>query len=94
MKSTEMFISDIVKVAPSYPFAFTFCLLFRVLQTLRHLVALNESLKKQESEFRVHCKEEMSRLQENINKVKMSGGEDVGDSEEMVRSGDLKPINN
>ncbi|XP_063964183.1 coiled-coil domain-containing protein 93-like [Lytechinus pictus] len=37
-----------------------------VLQELRGLVAMNESLKKQEQEFRAHCKEEMQRLKQSI----------------------------
>ncbi|XP_068741608.1 coiled-coil domain-containing protein 93-like isoform X2 [Montipora capricornis] len=55
-----------------------------VLQKLRSIVAMNENLKKQEQEFRAHCKEEMARLQENIEKLKSQGSED--DNEEKERS--------
>ncbi|KAJ1175640.1 hypothetical protein NDU88_000927 [Pleurodeles waltl] len=41
-----------------------------VLQNLRALVAMNESLKSQEQEFRSHCREEMARLQQNIESLK------------------------
>ena len=44
--------------------------IFSILQTLRSLVAMNENLKKQEQEFKAHCKEEMSRLKANIEKLK------------------------
>lgn len=37
-----------------------------VLYKLRALVAMNENLKRQEQEFRAHCKEELARLQNNI----------------------------
>ncbi|XP_075685095.1 coiled-coil domain-containing protein 93 isoform X3 [Rhinoderma darwinii] len=37
-----------------------------ILQKLRALVAMNESLKSQEQQFRAHCREEMTRLQQNI----------------------------
>lgn len=60
--------------------------IFRVLQTLRHLVAMNENLKRQEAEFRAHCKEEMNRLQDSINKLKTLGGDDTSSAEEQVGS--------
>ncbi|XP_064617410.1 coiled-coil domain-containing protein 93-like, partial [Liolophura sinensis] len=41
-----------------------------VLQSLRSLVALNENLKRQEKEFKAHCKEEMVRLKGNIDRLK------------------------
>ncbi|NXA36073.1 CCD93 protein, partial [Eudromia elegans] len=41
-----------------------------VLQNLRALVAMNESLKSQEQEFKAHCREEMERLQQNIESLK------------------------
>ena len=44
--------------------------IFSILQTLRSLVAMNENLKKQEQEFKAHCKEEMARLKANIEKLK------------------------
>ena len=59
---------------------------FRVLQTLRHLVAMNENLKKQEAEFRAHCKDEMARLQDNINKLKTEGGDDTLNTEDQERN--------
>ncbi|XP_059151423.1 coiled-coil domain-containing protein 93-like [Physella acuta] len=54
-----------------------------ILQTLRSLVAMNENLKKQEQEFKAHCKEEMARLKENIEKLKVEG--DEADSEDKER---------
>lgn len=41
-----------------------------ILDKLRGLVAMNESIKRQEQEFKAHCKEEMVRLQESIEKLK------------------------
>ncbi|CAC5381609.1 Coiled-coil domain-containing protein 93 [Mytilus coruscus] len=53
-----------------------------ILQTLRSLVAMNENLKKQEQEFKAHCKEEMSRLKGQIEEVKaQTSEEDSGDKE-------------
>ncbi|KAK3108073.1 hypothetical protein FSP39_000687 [Pinctada imbricata] len=40
-----------------------------ILQTLRSLVAMNESLKTQEQEFKAHCKEEMTRLKAQIEEL-------------------------
>ncbi|KAJ7370197.1 Coiled-coil domain-containing protein 93 [Desmophyllum pertusum] len=54
-----------------------------ILQKLRSIVVMNENLKKQEQQFRAHCKEEMTRLQENLEKLKVQGSED--DSEEKER---------
>ncbi|XP_071487637.1 coiled-coil domain-containing protein 93-like [Diadema antillarum] len=45
-----------------------------VLAELRGLVAMNESLKKQEQEFRAHCKEEMQRLKQSIAELQEAGG--------------------
>lgn len=45
-----------------------------LLDKLRHLVTLNEKLKKQESEFRESCKQEMERLQESIDELKKGKG--------------------
>ncbi|XP_015777701.1 PREDICTED: coiled-coil domain-containing protein 93-like [Acropora digitifera] len=53
-----------------------------VLQKLRSIVAMNENLKRQEQEFRAHCKEEMARLQDNIEKLKAHGSEDDGEEKE------------
>ncbi|XP_062956564.1 coiled-coil domain-containing protein 93 isoform X2 [Cynocephalus volans] len=41
-----------------------------ILQNLRALVAMNENLKSQEQEFKAHCREEMSRLQQEIENLK------------------------
>ncbi|XP_062517530.1 coiled-coil domain-containing protein 93-like [Corticium candelabrum] len=54
-----------------------------VLQQLRNLVAMNESLKQQEKHFKAHCKEEMSRLQKEIQRLE--SGDDFGDPEERQR---------
>lgn len=51
-----------------------------ILQRLRALVAMNESLKSQEQQFRAHCREEMARLQQNIETLKA----------EMAESGEEK----
>ncbi|XP_036713106.1 coiled-coil domain-containing protein 93 isoform X2 [Balaenoptera musculus] len=60
-----------------------------ILQNLRALVAMNENLKSQEQEFKAHCREEMARLQQDIETLKaerapgrdektLSGGEQHG----------------
>nr|XP_058908521.1 coiled-coil domain-containing protein 93 isoform X2 [Kogia breviceps] len=41
-----------------------------ILQNLRALVAMNENLKSQEQEFKAHCREEMARLQQDIENLK------------------------
>ncbi|CAN2389061.1 Coiled-coil domain-containing protein 93 [Pristimantis euphronides] len=41
-----------------------------ILQKLRALVAMNETLKSQEQQFRANCREEMTRLQQNIETLK------------------------
>ncbi|XP_015675770.1 coiled-coil domain-containing protein 93 [Protobothrops mucrosquamatus] len=46
-----------------------------VLQKLRALVAMNENLKGQEQEFKAHCREEMTRLQQNIENLKAEAAE-------------------
>ncbi|XP_078571484.1 coiled-coil domain-containing protein 93-like isoform X2 [Branchiostoma floridae x Branchiostoma japonicum] len=56
-----------------------------VLQQLRGLVAMNENLKKQEQEFRAHCKEEMARLQGAIDQLKLDGAEGEGEDQERSR---------
>ncbi|XP_078656101.1 coiled-coil domain-containing protein 93-like isoform X6 [Branchiostoma floridae x Branchiostoma belcheri] len=56
-----------------------------VLQQLRGLVAMNENLKKQEQEFRAHCKEEMTRLQAAIDLLKLEGDEGEGEDQERSR---------
>ena len=44
---------------------------------------MNENLKKQEQEFKAHCKEEMARLKANIEKLKSET--DSEKSEDQVR---------
>ncbi|XP_067649707.1 coiled-coil domain-containing protein 93-like [Haliotis asinina] len=56
-----------------------------ILTSLRSLVAMNENLKKQEQEFKAHCKEEMARLKDNISRLKEDIDED--DSEDKARAG-------
>ncbi|NWW96807.1 CCD93 protein, partial [Rhynochetos jubatus] len=51
------------------------------LQSLRALVAMNENLKSQEQEFKAHCREEMERLQQNIENLKAETVEN-GDEQE------------
>ncbi|XP_071811815.1 coiled-coil domain-containing protein 93-like isoform X2 [Apostichopus japonicus] len=53
-----------------------------VLQKLRGLVAKNESLKKQEQEFRTQCKEEMAKLQQQVADLKSAAGQGVGELSE------------
>ncbi|XP_009877637.1 PREDICTED: coiled-coil domain-containing protein 93, partial [Apaloderma vittatum] len=52
-----------------------------VLQSLRALVAMNENLKSQEQEFKAHCREEMERLQQNIETLKAEA-EENGEEQE------------
>ncbi|OXB73158.1 UNVERIFIED_CONTAM: hypothetical protein H355_007418 [Colinus virginianus] len=52
-----------------------------VLQNLRTLVAMNENLKSQEQEFKAHCREEMERLQQDIENLKAEAAEN-GEEEE------------
>uniref|UniRef100_A0A672ZWJ2 Coiled-coil domain-containing protein 93 n=1 Tax=Sphaeramia orbicularis TaxID=375764 RepID=A0A672ZWJ2_9TELE len=54
-----------------------------VLEKLRSLVTMNENLKQQEQEFRTHCREEMTRLQQNIEELKTASGQDT--DEDKVR---------
>ena len=54
-----------------------------ILKHLRALVGMNENLKKQEQQFKVHCKEEMERLKAAISKLQSDEGEE--DSEEKER---------
>jgi chromosome segregation ATPase len=53
-----------------------------VLSQLRNLVAMNENLKKQEQDFRAHCKEEMERLQAEIEAVKRHANAEDTDDEQ------------
>ncbi|XP_007421957.1 coiled-coil domain-containing protein 93 isoform X2 [Python bivittatus] len=52
-----------------------------VLQKLRALVAMNENLKSQEQEFRTHCREEMARLQQNIESLRVDAAENGEEKE-------------
>ena len=47
---------------------------------------MNENLKKQEAEFRAHCKDEMNRLQDSINKLKTDGGDSSLSTEDQERN--------
>ncbi|KAJ8350578.1 hypothetical protein SKAU_G00257080 [Synaphobranchus kaupii] len=53
-----------------------------ILEKLRALVAMNENLKSQEQEFRTHCREEMTRLQQSIESLKVESGDDAEDEKE------------
>ncbi|XP_040004744.1 coiled-coil domain-containing protein 93 [Xiphias gladius] len=53
-----------------------------LLEKLRALVTMNENLKQQEQEFRMHCREEMARLQQNIEELKMASGQDAQEEKE------------
>ncbi|XP_042282646.1 coiled-coil domain-containing protein 93 [Thunnus maccoyii] len=53
-----------------------------LLEKLRALVTMNENLKQQEQEFRTHCREEMTRLQQNIEELKMASGQDTEEEKE------------
>ena len=46
---------------------------------MKSLVAMNENLKKQEQEFKAHCKEEMNRLKGNIEKLKAETDVEMSD---------------
>ncbi|XP_029873671.1 coiled-coil domain-containing protein 93 isoform X1 [Aquila chrysaetos chrysaetos] len=52
-----------------------------ILQSLRALVAMNENLKSQEQEFKAHCREEMERLQQNIENLKAEAVENAEEEE-------------
>ncbi|XP_075937134.1 coiled-coil domain-containing protein 93 isoform X2 [Anarhichas minor] len=53
-----------------------------LLEKLGALVTTNENLKQQEQEFRTHCREEMARLQQNIEELKMVSGQDTEEEKE------------
>uniref|UniRef100_A0A8C6MHG6 Coiled-coil domain-containing protein 93 n=1 Tax=Nothobranchius furzeri TaxID=105023 RepID=A0A8C6MHG6_NOTFU len=53
-----------------------------LLEKLRSLVTMNENLKQQEQEFRTHCREELSRLQQNIEELKSTSGQGTQDERE------------
>uniref|UniRef100_A0A8D1RDN0 Coiled-coil domain-containing protein 93 n=1 Tax=Sus scrofa TaxID=9823 RepID=A0A8D1RDN0_PIG len=50
-----------------------------ILENLRALVAMNENLKSQEQEFKAHCREEMARLQQEIESLKAKRAPDGGE---------------
>ncbi|XP_063285215.1 coiled-coil domain-containing protein 93 [Pelobates fuscus] len=52
-----------------------------ILHKLRDLVTMNESLKVQEQHFRSHCREEMARLQQNIESLKSEAAENSEEKE-------------
>ncbi|NXW28830.1 CCD93 protein, partial [Phaetusa simplex] len=52
-----------------------------ILQSLRALVAMNENLKSQEQEFKAHCREEMERLQQDIENLKVEAVENGEEQE-------------
>ena len=56
-----------------------------ILDKLRGLVAMNESIKRQEQEFKAQCKEEMIQLQENIEKLKLDTVSDGNDESERYK---------
>uniref|UniRef100_A0A8D3E2N8 Coiled-coil domain-containing protein 93 n=1 Tax=Scophthalmus maximus TaxID=52904 RepID=A0A8D3E2N8_SCOMX len=51
--------------------------LLHLLEKLRAQVTMNENLKQQEQEFRTHCREEMARLQQNLEELNMASGQDT-----------------
>ncbi|KAF1606823.1 Coiled-coil domain-containing protein 93, partial [Eudyptes chrysolophus] len=52
-----------------------------ILQSLRALVAMNENLKSQEQAFKAHCREEMERLQQDIENLKAEAVENGEEQE-------------
>ncbi|KAM8856154.1 coiled-coil domain-containing protein 93 isoform 2-T2 [Spinachia spinachia] len=53
-----------------------------LLEKLSALVTTNEKLKQQEQEFRTHCREEMARLQQNIEELNPVSGQDPEEEKE------------
>ncbi|XP_037343554.2 coiled-coil domain-containing protein 93 isoform X1 [Pungitius pungitius] len=53
-----------------------------LLEKLSALVTTNENLKQQEQEFRTHCREEMARLQQNIETLNPVLGQDTEEEKE------------
>ncbi|XP_027878504.1 coiled-coil domain-containing protein 93 isoform X3 [Xiphophorus couchianus] len=53
-----------------------------LMEKLRALVTMNENLKQQEQQFRTHCREEMVRLQQNIEELKSASGQDTEEEQE------------
>ncbi|XP_012583486.1 PREDICTED: coiled-coil domain-containing protein 93 isoform X2 [Condylura cristata] len=62
-----------------------------ILQNLRALVAMNENLKSQEQEFKAHCREEMTRLQQEIENLKAERA--PGGGEKPLTSGEPEALN-
>lgn len=56
-----------------------------ILQNLRALVAMNENLKSQEQEFKAHCREEMVRLQQEIENLKAERAPGSDEKEDLDR---------
>ncbi|XP_048186107.1 coiled-coil domain-containing protein 93 isoform X2 [Perognathus longimembris pacificus] len=56
-----------------------------ILQNLRALVAMNENLKSQEQEFKAHCREEMTRLQQEIENLKAERAPGDDEKEDLDR---------
>uniref|UniRef100_A0A8P4JZ67 Coiled-coil domain-containing protein 93 n=1 Tax=Dicentrarchus labrax TaxID=13489 RepID=A0A8P4JZ67_DICLA len=57
-----------------------------LLEKLRALVTMNENLKQQEQDFRTHCREEMVRLQQNIEELKKASGQNTEEDEVQLDS--------
>nr|XP_057937566.1 coiled-coil domain-containing protein 93 [Doryrhamphus excisus] len=53
-----------------------------MLEKLRGLVTMNESLKVQEHEFRTHCRDEMTLLQKNIEELRTASGQGTEEDKE------------
>ncbi|XP_054712330.1 coiled-coil domain-containing protein 93-like isoform X1 [Uloborus diversus] len=53
-----------------------------ILESLRSLVATNETLKKQEQDFRAHCKEELARLKAQLQELKASSNDSSSEDTE------------
>uniref|UniRef100_A0AAQ4QDA8 Coiled-coil domain-containing protein 93 n=1 Tax=Gasterosteus aculeatus aculeatus TaxID=481459 RepID=A0AAQ4QDA8_GASAC len=53
-----------------------------LLEKLSALVTTNENLKQQEQEFRTHCRDEMARLQQNIEELNPVSGQDTEEEKE------------
>lgn len=53
-----------------------------LMEKLRILVTMNENLKQQEQQFRTHCREEMVRLQLNIDELVSASGQNKEDAQE------------
>uniref|UniRef100_A0A8D3B5Z5 Coiled-coil domain-containing protein 93 n=1 Tax=Scophthalmus maximus TaxID=52904 RepID=A0A8D3B5Z5_SCOMX len=59
--------------------------LLHLLEKLRAQVTMNENLKQQEQEFRTHCREEMARLQQNLEELNMASGQDTEEEKERTQ---------